>query len=283
MSHPLDGCWVKVNRANMHLSLLDERIQRFVDSNPYKVETEPGPNRGEEIVYANTLREPPTQEWSAIVGDIVHNLRSALDHLVWQLTLANGHTPPAVVPRLRHAPGGKWRDVGFPIFFTPRPTDHLGNLISWDTAKDLRSLWGVRPSLRADIQGLQPFNHGKDAPKQPLAILDELWNIDKHRHLNFTSSLLGLHDTESAEPIANFRILQRHTGGPFKGRTPLITRVHVGSDFTPIDDMHMKPRLSFDISFEEGPPAYGGRVIESLESLRDTVAAILGKFDSEFT
>lgn len=277
MSHPLDGCWAKVNRANVHLSLLNERIQGFVDSNPYEVETEPSSNTGEVIVYASAVREPPAQEWSAIIGDVVHNLRSTLDHLVWQLTLTEGHVPP---PSLK---GSAWKDIRFPILAAPHPTDGKGILIPWATSKEPKSLWGIRPSLRTDLQGLQPFNHGQDAPKEPLAILDELWNIDKHRHLNFTSSLLGLHDGETAERIVNFRILKRHAGGPFKRRTPLCTLTRVDSDFTPTGEMHVKPRLSFDISFEKGPPAYGGRVIETLETLRDTVAAILGKFDSEFT
>jgi hypothetical protein len=129
MGHALDGYWEKVKRANVHLSFLDEQIQGFIDSEPYKVETEPGSQAGEVLLYANALREPPTQEWSAIVGDVVHNLRSALDHLVWQLTLANGHTPPAVIPRGKA--GKIWRDIRFPVHIDPYPLDHLGNPIPW--------------------------------------------------------------------------------------------------------------------------------------------------------
>ena len=35
----------------------------------------------------------PLIEWSILIGEILYNLRSALDHLVWQLVLANGQTP----------------------------------------------------------------------------------------------------------------------------------------------------------------------------------------------
>jgi len=36
------------------------------------------------------IREDPPAEWSAIIGDAVHNARSALDHLAFALVEANG-------------------------------------------------------------------------------------------------------------------------------------------------------------------------------------------------
>jgi hypothetical protein len=41
---------------------------------------------GEDLYRAQVLREPPPRI-SVVVGEIVHDLRSALDHLAWQLTL----------------------------------------------------------------------------------------------------------------------------------------------------------------------------------------------------
>ena len=43
-------------------------------------------------VYRGETPDAPI-EWSIILGEILYNLRSALDHLVWQLVLANGQTP----------------------------------------------------------------------------------------------------------------------------------------------------------------------------------------------
>jgi hypothetical protein len=40
--------------------------------------------------------------------------------------------------------------------------------------------------------------------------------------------------------------------------------------------------LRSDVAFEKGPPAYGARVIETLESLHESVTEILGKFEPEF-
>jgi len=212
MSHPLDGCWLKVERANVHLGFLHQRVQSFLDNDPYPYRAYRDPETGEIILYAEPVQEPPMLEWSGIIGDIVHNLRSALDHLLWQLTLANGHTPPAVIPRKRNAPGGKWRDISFPIHLAPYPVDHLGNLIPWVRAKEPKSLWGIGPSLRADLQRLQPFNHGQDAPKKPLAVLDELWNTDKHRHLALTGffvELRGVVHLFISEPEIMLRVLEK--------------------------------------------------------------------------
>jgi hypothetical protein len=139
--------------------------------------------------------------------------------------------------------------------------------------------------LRTEFQRLQPFNHGKDAPKKPLAILDELWNIDKHRHLHLALFFVGLHDVKGKGPKFDFRVVKKKPPGPFKGRAEIGKVEAVGGPYPNwiMLQMDVQPILRFDIAFEQGPPAYGGRVIEVLERLRDTVAAILVKFDSEFT
>jgi len=237
---------------------------------------------GEIVVYGKPLREPPVEGWGAIIGDVVHNLRSALDHLVWALTLVNGHTPPAVIPP-KPQPGSEWKDIRFPIYaFDFRKRYPSGRRIPW-RFKPPNSLWGVRPALRADLQRLQPFNHGKRAPKMPLAVLDELWNIDKHRHLHLVYYFVDLQNVFFADrPGINFVTLKTEAPRPFKDRAQL---GRVDDPFNPGSlrpDMPMQFQLHFDIAFEQGPPAYGARVIQTLEDLRDTVTAIFVKFESEF-
>ena len=43
-------------------------------------------------VYRGEVPTAPIS-WSVSFGEILYNLRSSLDHLVWQLVLANGQTP----------------------------------------------------------------------------------------------------------------------------------------------------------------------------------------------
>jgi hypothetical protein len=262
---------------------LDERVEAFIDSNAYGIDPKVEIETGEVILYGEALREPPMEEWGTIIGDVVHNLRSALDHLIWQLTLANGHTPPAVIPLRRKDPDYKWRRIGFPIYiFDPRRRYPSGRRIPW-RREPPDSLWGVRPALRTDIQRLQPFTHGKNATKEPLAILEEFWNTDKHRHLHLTNFMFGLGHVEVDRPEFKFKVLKKHAPGPFKGRTELGRLERAGPPYTSYPQVYVESHMMFDVAFEQGPPAYGGRVRETLKRLHDTVAAILVKFDSEFT
>jgi hypothetical protein len=281
----LSGCWAKIKRADMHLSFLHERVESLVvDGGSYKLQTQYDSKTSEIVIYGEAFGGQHEHEWGAVIGDVVHNLRSALDHLVWQLTLANGHTPPAVVPR--KGPGSEWKGIRFPIYTSdPRKRYPIsGRRIPW-RYEPPDSLWGVRPTLRTDLQRLQPFNHGQDAPKKPLAVLDELWNIDKHRHLHLALFFVGLHDCESKSPKLKFRIVEKKAPGPFQGSAELGRVEAVGGPYSNwiMVQRNVQPILVFDIAFEQGPPAYGGRVTQTLESLHDTVAAILVQFEPAFT
>jgi hypothetical protein len=283
MTIDLSGCRAKMARADLHLSFLRERVESFVDDGgAYKLQTQPNTHTGEVAIYGKAFGNSHRHEWGAIIGDVVHNLRSTLDHLVWQLTLANGLTPPAAIPW--KGPGSEWRNIRFPIHtINPRKRYPSGKRIPW-RYKPPDSLWGIRSALRTELQRLQPFNHGQDAPKKPLAILNELWNIDKHRHLHFALFFVGLHDVESRDPKIHFRIVKKRFPGPFKGRAEIGRVEPVGGPSNlMMVQRNVQPILTFDIAFEQGPPAYGGRVRETLERLRDTVAAILVKFEPEFT
>ncbi|MBV9452673.1 MAG: hypothetical protein JOZ19_00915 [Rubrobacter sp.] len=140
------------------------------------------------------------------------------------------------------------------------------------------------PSLRAKFQSLQPFNHGESAPKQPLAVLEELWNIDKHRHLPLTNYLVELHDVgilpDSGAPEVEFRILKKRPKGPLKGRTEVGRVEPIGEGKSHLLEMHVNPSATFDIAFEKGPPAYGDTVVSTILRLRDCVANILVDFDA---
>lgn len=98
-----------------------------------------------------------------IVGDCLHNLRSTLDYLVWQMVNSN---PP-------EKPG---RRNMFPICSSGK---------NFDAQVKSGRLAGV-PALAAEIiERFQPF----DDADHPLALLDKLYNADKHQDLNFTISV----------------------------------------------------------------------------------------------
>lgn len=97
---------------------------------------------------------------AAIIGDVVHNLRSSLDHLAWQLVEANGGTPS-------DKPG---EQTAFPIRDVRR--------------KELRIHGGVDPRALKVIEDLQPYNVHPESPTDAdLWHLHRLDIVDKHHGL----------------------------------------------------------------------------------------------------
>jgi hypothetical protein len=287
------GCWAKVSRANVHLDFLKERVKSFAeDISSYEIETKDDWQTAE--VFIDGEADPPVERWGAIIGDVVHNLRSALDHLVWQLTIANGYTPPNPIPA-GGKPGSEWRRIHFPIYtFEKFDRYPSGRRIpwrygwpGWSRKKVAGSLWGIRPDLRTVIQKLQPFNRRKNPSKEPLAILDELWNTDKHRHLHLAHFLVVLDDvgtvvTSALTPVVSLRVIEKYVPRPLKGRTVIGRLENIGQHRSPSPYVDVNLRITYDVAFEEGPPAYGGGVIETLKRLHETVAAVIVEFEIKF-
>ena len=71
----------KIERAKKHLSDLIAAIKEFHESKPYEFEVCDEKETGDRVWILRVCREPPMQ-LSAIVGDILNNLRSSLDYLV---------------------------------------------------------------------------------------------------------------------------------------------------------------------------------------------------------
>jgi len=81
-----------MRRALLHLQDADQRPLRFIlEVNPYGGVAEVDAETGETLVgLTKYVDQPRVDEWSPIVGDAAHNLMSALDHLICQLSI-QGH------------------------------------------------------------------------------------------------------------------------------------------------------------------------------------------------
>jgi hypothetical protein len=105
-------------------------------------------------------REPPIDEWSLILGDALHNLRSVLDTLVWAIATLDGAKPKN--------PG----QVTFPL---------TNNEDDWN--KRIASLESVPPPLLDRIRQLQPWRHGVERTDSMLWLLHRFDIVDKHTGL----------------------------------------------------------------------------------------------------
>jgi hypothetical protein len=138
------------------------------------------------------------------------------------------------------------------------------------------------------IDGMQPYHRGKRlAPFHPLALLRRLWNIDKHRVLHTTKlRVRGVHgdEFEAIRDVAALGESKMFFERAFEDQTD-IGWVEVATS-GPDPKVKMKRHLAMAIAFRE--PSSGDQVIgdmpvvETLQSIRDTVTDILELFVLDF-
>jgi hypothetical protein len=276
------ACLDRLKRANKHIGALKRSLRARVAGDAYEVKSEPDIQDLPEIYYDifATERVPVGASTTLLVGDAVNSLRAALDNMAWALTLRHWPTPPPPDPIPWDAAGWKWRRVKFPIEVDPG---------RWNRVTQ-NCLWGVDPSLIADFERFQPYRRRKRSPERDeFRVLDELWSIDKHRRPNIFRTAVELFEVQPARLPAPdgyaFEIVKQRRPRPPKGRTHLgrVRYVRPPNDHTIVPSkVDMSFKVRFDVKFDRGAPAYGGRVVETLEACRDAVADALTWFEPEF-
>lgn len=103
MNDRLAGVEEKIERSKKHIQDLDVAIKAFLKTDPYAVGAKRDPETRRPIYYLTSVQAVPA-EVALIAGDIIQNLRSALDHLAYQLVLVGTGKP------------GPFPHVYFPIF-----------------------------------------------------------------------------------------------------------------------------------------------------------------------
>ena len=159
----LEAVDAKIERARSELRLLKADIAAFCEERARLIVREECDEESERWVYRGDAPKAPVQ-WSIRAGEFAYNLRSALDHLVWQMVEAN-----------EGGPG--WRNQ-FPIQNKANP-DRFEEQIH-----------GVSQSAKDYIESVQPYQQsGEWYPTATdrvcigLSLLNELCIMDKHRHL----------------------------------------------------------------------------------------------------
>jgi hypothetical protein len=159
---PVDfsGVRLKLAGAGVHLDALRAEVAAFQAADPIGYDYSTTPSEAGALVYTvrAVVRAQPPVEWAAIIGDVLHNLRSALDHAVWAMA----------------DPAERNDRAQYPIYDDEARYDRA--------ARELLS--GVSPRRRELIRSEQPFHYPDDArPHHSLGVLARLSNDDKHRAL----------------------------------------------------------------------------------------------------
>jgi hypothetical protein len=238
---------MKVDCASRKLASLNREVGAVfasVQPHPYAIFEKHSADRRHHTfrLYPRWEREVGLR-WGVTLGEVVHDLRSALDHLVWQLVRLN-----AQIADHMHS---------FPIYLA-EPAQGFLRSTTWKRGDRHGPLRRVSRDAIRVIEGCQPYNGGDCIL---LHILNDLWNIDKHRHL---LPVLALTD-EPAIHLRNAELVEMWTERSDEDGANI---VHVTVDPTGSDPhVDVQPGLPRDVAFGDGTAA--------IDQLLDTARYII--------
>ncbi len=247
MDPRLDGIFRKLDRADAHLENLESALEGFLGGNPYRVVSRQDPDTGECVLSRQVVKRPPLLDWGVSIGEIVHHLRSALDHLTWQLALI--HHPDRDPPR----------NTAFPVI-------HDNDSKFADRVRTTTT--GLSAQMRRVIEDLQPAQRSDRPWADPLWVLHRLANDDKHRVLLLTQAVtdavgyvVDFH-LEAKMEASGFMLLGRFDDGSEVGRLP---------GTADCEALAAKLNVTYGIAFDPEGPARGRPVLTQLELCREAV------------
>lgn len=163
MKPDLSSCWAKFRRAEAHVDALKREIIAWTDSNPYRLDKQNNADLSRHGYVIHVLKQPDLERWSLILSDAIHNLRCALDHFAYALAIFESKSNPPPDADI----------LAFPICDHPK---------LFKGAK--RKIRVLGPCVRAEIEGVQPYNRRHPRLPPLLGLLRDFDDSDKHKLLH---------------------------------------------------------------------------------------------------
>jgi hypothetical protein len=287
----LDDAFDKLRWAKKHLEALRIEVEAVEKRDTHSVSFKADVDARKYSFYVHDLEGLGKTDWPLMIGDCLHNARTALDYLMVRLfALVTGEEPRAI------------GTVQFPIYDKPKRFNGAGAVTE---ARKHPAFSGYL----ARIEELQPFNRGNISiwgsepgpiTQQPVmhqlpVALDQLSaldNIDKHRVVHAT--WLGIEGGRLHKDPFRETSLSIPEGFDLRGRTtnhgPLENGAEVGSvqfdssfpaDWNP-SEMEMKREFPLQVAFADDLRFPNG-VLEVLGLCLWGVEAVLAIFGPVFT
>ena len=262
----LEAVDLKLNRAKDHFYALSEQITAFqTDPESYSLALEHEAERGLGVCRVAEVHSPPVGIGLGI-GECLHQYRTALDHLLFQLVIAHQKGRPAAKVERR---------AEFPIFNSGPKFRRMNKRKGVPAPGSGRSkIQDIAPEAQAIIERLQPYHRRKNPDTRSLRQLQELSNIDKHRLLHVTYSAFKGSDFEFE--VANVAGLTDFgfRPGPLKRNAPVATWRAMPIDPSRGMKVDVKIELTTDITFGKASPAISARGQSVVKTLFDIGAFI---------
>lgn len=241
-----NGPKLKVKRANQHISQLNELLNAFVNTDFCRLHVEENRDTGDYVLKFE-MTKPIPEEIPLIIGDAIHNLRSALDLMACEIVTLSEGTP------------SKW--TNFPIRNTKKELEATLN------GGEIKIAGTDIIALILDV--IKPYKGGNDT----LCALHSLDIADKHKLLLPIISVVALtHVNAKAGGI----IFTDCTFAVGEGGKLNILGMPRNFEL----QGYGKPAIA--ISFDKGQPLEGQPVVPTLHQLSQVVLGIIQTFEKVF-
>lgn len=246
------SCEAKLAWARKHLDAAYTSFVEFGKTNPYRTttdcdeETFVGSEKHGAFSVRAFLDRPLPDAIALHVGDCVHNMRSALDHLVFSVS---------------GSPASD-RYIQFPIY-----------LMAEDYRSGLWKLKNVPPLALTSIERLQPYHRGNEADSHPLAMLATLDNIDKHRRLVLSASIATIKVVEGNYQ-GRLRIDVHGRNGAVFDSGAVIANFEIALE-NPDSIVHMDYDTQFAVALAEPAPLFERDVLKLLAEIYNYIRQTL--------
>jgi hypothetical protein len=265
--HPLDGIIAKLQRADESIGNLNSEINAFIRNNAHQHSiVSHFENEGREyVIEARGSMEVPLR-LAVLTGEIVHHLRSMLDHLVTALAGRNGQRP--------------LNNHQFPICRKQE---------KFIKAVKSGNITGVSPAAEKLISDAQPYI--QPSPEEYfLTILHDFDNCDKHSLLLVVAAAaamgeqvrVGSDEAEAARlGISPHTTLTNLVPGRGKLSQDGVEIARIGLA-EPSPTFYANVNIAIQIAFEKAGLAEMIPATDALTILRNATATLIASFSSEF-
>ncbi|RNE67443.1 hypothetical protein [Cryobacterium tepidiphilum] len=224
---------LKWARGNTHTKALEASFVEWSASAPVSVEGVLRDDRQGIDLVASVPRGIPKHEWALLLGDALHNFRSAFDALAWGMAHFNDAQP------------SKPKSIYFPI---------CNDQKQWNDA--VKSWVGeLDPEFQHRLHVLQPFNYLPPGMLSLLRMLHDLDIQDKHKDfLTVSADMNGLSldgaffKYEDADVVATPR-LEMRTDVKF-GDGVVLGTLHAGANIETLGRMILRPVMQVQLTWE---------------------------------
>src|ERR1700680_2593334 len=166
MTSGLKSAKIKLVRAEKQLRTIKECVTAYARAKPHKIV-----KKAKLKKRRNVPKSPPV-EISILAGEMIYQMRSALDHLVFDIVKRNPNVSAIDAEWEEHCEFPLWTKPLKPGQRTPLPK-----------SKFSRPLPGISDAPFAFIESVQPY-YSVGAVNNALRFLRHIRNMDKHKHLN---------------------------------------------------------------------------------------------------